>query len=141
MLEGTENDSEGTIILCFDYGLRRIGVAVGNTLTRSARPLTIINWKTNKEKWKAILSIVKDWEPAYLLVGLPCHADGSENEMTPICKNFAKQLSFHAKQKVYLEDERFSSVEAESRCENVGKFIDDEAAVIILEQWFQNQRD
>lgn len=68
-----EKLSEDSIILAFDYGLARIGVAIGNTVVKDSRPLTIIHWKKNQEKWKQITQIMEDWKPALVVVGVPRH--------------------------------------------------------------------
>ena len=76
---------EGTV-LCFDFGLARTGVASGNTLTRSAQPVTIIHARTNDERWKAVEALVKEWEPVLLVVGVPRHGDGTDCDLTPRCE-------------------------------------------------------
>lgn len=133
-----ERLSQDAIIICFDYGLARIGVAVGNMLTKTARPLRIISWKTNEQKWKEITSLLSEWTPAAIVVGVPRHADGEPNAMTATCQKFANQLEGRFHLPVVREDERFSSVEAER--ENSGAdYIDDEAAAVILEQWLRRK--
>ena len=81
---------EGTV-LCFDFGLARTGVASGNTLTRSAQPVTIIHARTNDERWKAVEALVKEWEPVLLVVGVPRHGDGTDCDLTPRCERFARR--------------------------------------------------
>ncbi len=125
----------GAVVLCFDYGLARIGVAIGNSLTRNARPLDIIHWKTNKEKWRAVSSLLDEWKPTFVVVGIPYHKDGNPCPMTASCLTFARQVEGRFQAKVVLVDERFSSVEAESM-DSEADAIDDVAAQIILEQWF-----
>ena len=87
-----ERLSEDSIVIAFDYGLKRIGVAVGNLLTKSARPLRIIHWKKNDQKWAEITQVLSDWQPAAVVVGVPRHKDGKPNDMTPICERFANQV-------------------------------------------------
>lgn len=130
--------SEDAIVIALDYGLARIGVAVGNMLTKTARPLRIIHWKTNEQKWSELSSVLSEWQPAAVIVGLPMHKDGKANTMTPICSRFARQLEGRFGIPVVLEDERFSSVEAESEAEDDADFIDDEAAAVILQQWLNH---
>lgn len=129
-----EKLSEDSIILAFDYGLARIGVAIGNTVVKDTRPLTIIHWKKNQEKWKQITQIMEDWKPALVVVGVPRHKDGAPNSMTPVCENFANQINGRFNVYVARVDERFSSVEVE---EGSDDYIDDLAAQVILEQWFR----
>ena len=83
--------TEGTV-LCFDFGLARTGVAVGNTLTRTAEPLTIIRAQTNDARWKAIEALVAEWDPALFVVGVPVHGDGTDSTITQRCRRFARQL-------------------------------------------------
>jgi putative Holliday junction resolvase len=120
-------------ILGFDFGLKRIGVAVGNTLIRQAQPLTIISAATNDEKFDAIKKLIDQWQPARCIVGLPHHPDGADHEMTVRCRRFANQLHGRFGVQIHLVDERYSSaVIAHQR----GERIDAEAAAIILQQYF-----
>lgn len=120
-------------ILGFDFGLKRIGVAVGNTLIKQAQPLTVITAATNDAKFAAITTLVNEWKPARCVVGLPCHPDGAEHEMTLRCRRFANQLHGRFGLPAALVDERYSSaVIAHQR----GELIDAQAAAIILQQYF-----
>ena len=122
-------------ILAFDFGLKRIGVAVGNTILKQAQPLTIITAATNDDKFSAIALLVSQWEPDTAVIGLPRHTDGAEHEMTLRCRRFANQLHGRFGLATVLVDERYSSaVIAQLR----GKPIDDEAAAIILQQYFDD---
>lgn len=120
-------------VLGFDFGLKRIGVAVGNTLLRQAQPLTVITAATNDAKFAAIAALVQEWQPARCVVGLPSHPDGTEHEMTVRCRRFANQLNGRFGVATVLVDERYSSaVISQQR----GDVIDAEAAAIILQQYF-----
>lgn len=122
-------------ILGFDFGLKRIGVAVGNSILMQASPLTIITAATNDDKFSAIAKLVADWEPDLAIVGLPLHPDGAEHEMTVRCRRFANQLHGRYGLEIVLVDERYSSaVLTQAR----GEFIDDAAAAIILQQYFDD---
>ena len=122
-------------ILGFDFGLKRIGVAVGNSILKQAQPLTIITAATNDDKFSAIAKLVADWEPDLAIVGLPLHPDGAEHEMTVRCRRFANQLHGRYGIQTVLVDERYSSaVLKQAR----GEFIDDAAAAIILQQYFDD---
>lgn len=124
-------------VLAFDYGLARIGVAIGNLLTRTARPLQIISWKTNTAKWTEIGKLFAEWQPQAAVVGIPSHKDGNPTSVTPACKRFANQLRGRYNVPVFGVDEQFSSEEAQSR--HLGeKYIDDEAASVILERWLSS---
>lgn len=122
-------------VLGFDFGLKRIGVAVGNTLLKQAQPLTIISAATNEAKFAAIAELVRQWEPSLCIVGLPCHPDGAEHEMTVRCRRFANQLHGRFDVATVLVDERYSSAVISHQR---GDLIDDQAAAIILQQYFND---
>ena len=120
-------------ILAFDFGLKRIGVAVGNSILKQAQPLTIITAATNDDKFSAIALLVREWEPDLAVVGMPLHPDGAEHEMSVRCRRFANQLHGRFALATVLVDERYSSaVLSQQR----GQLIDDQAAAIILQQYF-----
>ncbi|HIU37776.1 MAG TPA: Holliday junction resolvase RuvX [Candidatus Aphodousia faecigallinarum] len=120
------------VIVGFDFGLKRLGVAIGNTLTKEARPLQIIDSRTNQSRWTGIEKVLKEWNPSALVVGVPRHPDGTAHEMTARCERFARQLEGRFHLPVYPVDERYSSAVVDSEAD----FIDDEAACIILQQFF-----
>jgi putative Holliday junction resolvase len=122
-------------VLGFDFGLKRIGVAVGNTLLKQAQPLTIISAATNEAKFAAIAELVRQWEPSLCIVGLPRHPDGAEHEMTVRCRRFANQLHGRFDVATVLVDERYSSAVISHQR---GDLIDDQAAAIILQQYFND---
>jgi putative Holliday junction resolvase len=131
-MSGTAIVMEETL-LAFDFGLKRIGVAVGNTLLRRAQPLTIIEADTNEAKFAAIAALIEAWRPARCVVGLPCHPDGTEHQMSMRCRRFANQLRGRYGVESILVDERYSSaVIARQR----GERIDADAAAVILQQYF-----
>ena len=122
-------------LLAFDFGLQRIGVAVGNTLLKQAQPLSIITAATNDGKFRVIAELVGQWEPGLVVVGLPLHPDGAEHAMTVRCRRFANQLHGRFGLETVLIDERYSSaVITQER----GQRIDDVAAAIILQQYFDD---
>lgn len=123
---------EGTV-LAFDFGLKRIGVAVGNTFLRQAEALNIIHAPTNDGKFAEITRLIQQWQPVLCVVGLPMHPDGADNEMTQRCKRFANQLNGRFNVTTVLVDERYSSAVLPSQR---GQFIDDHAAALILQQYF-----
>ena len=120
-------------VLAFDFGLKRIGVAIGNTLLREARPLTVIAAATNDAKFAAIAALIGEWKPDRCIVGLPLHPDGAEHEMTVRCRRFGNQLNGRFGVPVVMVDERYSSAVIDQRR---GERIDDQAAAIILQQYF-----
>src|SRR5512138_3413854 len=80
------------VVLGFDFGARRIGVAIGNSVTREARPLTTVSATTVVARSDAVAALVGEWEPAQLVVGIPRHPDGTPHDMTARCERFARQL-------------------------------------------------
>ena len=125
-------------LLAFDFGLKRIGVAVGSTVLKQAQPLTVITALTNDAKFAAIEALIKEWQPARCVVGLPLHPDGAEHEMTVRCRRFANQLHGRYGIPSVLVDERYSSaVLGAAR----GETIDAQAAAIILQQYFNEHAE
>ncbi|MES2105610.1 MAG: Holliday junction resolvase RuvX [Pseudomonadota bacterium] len=120
-------------ILAFDFGLKRTGVAVGNTLLRQAQPLCIISAATNEGKFAEISALIQTWQPVLCVVGLPMHQDGAAHEMTQRCQRFANQLHGRHSVPVELVDERYSSAVISTRR---GEHIDAQAAALILQQYF-----
>jgi putative Holliday junction resolvase len=120
-------------IFAFDFGIKRIGVAMGNTLLRQAQPVQVISAVDNATRFAAIAALLEEWKPARLVVGLPLHPDGAEHEMTARCRRFANQLHGRFGLPVELVDERYSSAVIAARR---GQRIDDQAAAIILQQYF-----
>ena len=120
-------------VLGFDFGLKRIGVAVGNTGLRQAQPLTTIAAGTNDAKFAELESLIKEWHPAICVVGLPRHPDGTEHEMSARCRRFANQLHGRFSVQTVLVDERYSSAVIPQKR---GELIDAQAAAIILQQYF-----
>ncbi|MBS7808079.1 Holliday junction resolvase RuvX [Variovorax sp. PCZ-1] len=119
--------------LSFDFGVKRTGVASGTRLTATATPMQTIHTAVMDERFTAIEKILREWQPDALVVGIPTHPDGAAHEMTQRAQRFARQLHGRFNLPVHEVDERYSSVEAESRG---AKDIDAEAAAIILEQFF-----
>jgi putative Holliday junction resolvase len=122
-------------LLAFDFGLRRIGVAVGNTMVRQAQPLLVISAEANAAKFAEIAALLKEWQPARCIVGLPLHPDGAEHEMTLRCRRFANQLHGRFGMVTVLVDERYSSAVLMAKR---GEVIDAQAAAIILQQYFDD---
>ena len=132
------------IYLGFDFGYKRIGVAVGQRLTSSASPLATIDAKLGIPDWTIVQKVINQWHPEALIVGLPTCVDDSELYTTSAARRFAKQLKKRFALPVHLVDERLSTVEARGRLFEQGGYrklkkteIDGIAACIILEQWLQ----
>ena len=120
-------------ILAFDFGLKRIGVAIGNTMICQAKPLSVITATANEPKFAAIESLIREWGASRIVVGLPSHPDGTEHEMSARCRRFANQVHGRFNLPVDLVDERYSSAVIAAKR---GEVIDDRAAAIILQQYF-----
>ena len=137
---------EGTL-LAFDFGHRRIGVAVGQTLTGSANALAVIPVAA-KPDWQAITLVMTEWKPVAVVVGLPLAADGGETDMSKDARRFGRQLEGRYAIPVFYEDERLTSFSAEQRFVNAREqggmrrkdsaLKDAMAAQIILESWLQS---
>ena len=115
-------------ILAFDFGEKRIGVAVGNTITKTAEALKIVQEKNQDEKFKAIEALIQEWQPQLLVVGLPTHPDGAEHEMTLKAKRFGNQLHGRFQKEVVWVDERYTSVSVQDDNDAL-------AAQLILQQY------
>lgn len=130
-------------LLAFDYGEKRIGVAVGQTLTGTANPLETIRVTGAGPDWGAISRIVRAWQPDTLVVGLPLNMDGTEQGVTARARRFANQLHGRLGLPVDLVDERLTTREARDRLACAGRAGDDDhpvAAQIILEGWLNQQK-
>lgn len=139
---GKSTTQSGTV-LGFDFGERRIGIAVGEHLIGSANPLTTIDNESNEIRFITITELVKEWQPKLLVVGLPLSLDGSENTLTQLCKKFARRLNGRFNLPVVLIDERYSSVEASQLLNQSGikgraqkVMLDQVAAQTILQSYF-----
>ncbi len=138
------------LILAFDFGRRRIGVACGDTVSRTAAPLAAVSAGNSGAHWALIDTLMRDWKPATVVVGLPYNVDGSESAMTVAARGFAGELAGRYLLPVQLVDERYSSLEAGTRLKaaresglrkrRVAKTdIDAAAACIVLERWFNEK--
>lgn len=120
--------------LAFDFGLKRVGVASGNTLTGTAHPLRTVA-ATGNARFAAIARLVDEWQPDALVVGVPFHPDGAEHENTLRARRFARQLHGRLRLDVHEVDERYTTTEAHS--EGAGD-LDAASAALILEQYLRN---
>jgi putative holliday junction resolvase len=137
---------DGTV-LAFDFGSRRIGVAVGEMMLGTARPLTTISAEGNDARFAAIAKLIAEWQPDRLVVGLPLSLDGEVQEMTERCRRFARQLEGRYRLPVTLVDERLTSTEADERLRTRGldwrqrkASLDAEAAATLLQSHFDELR-
>ena len=142
--------SRPQIVLAFDFGRRRIGVACGDTVSRSASALEAVPADDAGPRWEVIAALMRDWQPDMAVVGLPYNVDGSDSAMTAAAREFAADLGQRYRLQIALVDERYSSREAEARLKSarasglrrrrVAKAdVDAAAACIILERWFTEE--
>ncbi len=129
--------SRPATLLCFDFGTKRIGAAVGQTLTDTATPLEIIPVRNNRPDWDRIGALIAEWQPQALVVGNPLNIDGSRHPITDRADAFARKLHGRYRLPVKRADERLSTVEAHSRQQN-GDAVDHVAAQVILEGWLRD---
>jgi putative Holliday junction resolvase len=134
-------------IVAFDFGTRRIGVAVGQGITETATPLSPLSAHNGVPQWEVLQERIKPWQPQALVVGLPLKMDGSDQPLTKLVRIFIEELNQRTQLPVYGMDERLSSVEARSRLFKDGgraalqkNSIDSFAAKLILEDWFSRPR-
>ncbi len=121
-------------LICFDYGEKRIGIAVGQTLTATATPVDTILVKQGKPEWQKISKLIEHWQPEALIVGQPLHLDGARQWITDLAEKFGRQLQGRYHLPVHYADERLSSFEARRRLKQVTD-LDPVAAQVILETW------
>jgi putative Holliday junction resolvase len=121
-------------LLCFDCGIKRIGTAVGQTITSTATALEIIKTTNNKPDWNSITRLIKEWSPDRLIVGKPFQLDGSRQEMTDIAERFSRQLAGRYNLPVDMIEEQLSSYEARRELKSTYD-LDAVAARLILETW------
>ena len=131
-------------VLAFDFGTKRIGVAVGELELAQAHPLSTLHGEGNERRFAEIAALIEEWRPVRLVVGLPLALDGTPHAMTARCIRFANQLRGRFGIDVDYADERLSSVEAEDRLRDSGHstrtaraHVDTLAAQIILQSYFQ----
>jgi putative Holliday junction resolvase len=138
------------IVLAFDFGLRRIGVACGDTVSRSASALQAVPADSGNPRWEAVAALLRDWQPDLAVVGLPYNVDGSDSKQTLAARGFAAELTRRYALEVALVDERYSSLEAEARLKSARESglrrrrvakadVDAAAACVILERWFSEK--
>ncbi len=125
-----------TIVLGFDYGTKRIGVAVGNSLTGSAQAMSVIQNTDSEQTNQKIKDLINEWQPSCLVVGLPFYPDGAEHAMTKLSRSFGQQLAKQFCKPIHFIDERYSSVLLEQDSQYQGS-VDSHAAGLLLEQFFR----
>lgn len=133
-------------VLGFDYGTKSIGIAIGQEITATARPLLSIKAVDGIPKWEEIGALITEWKPDLIVVGLPLNMDGTEQEMTQRARKFANRLSGRFGVKVETQDERLTTADAKARLFEMGGYkaltkgqVDAMSAVLIVESYFENQ--
>ncbi len=132
-----------TTLLGFDYGTRKIGIAVGQTVTGSATALKTLRSRDGRPDWEEIGRVIGEWQPEALVVGLPHDLDDSETEIADRARRFSRQLHGRYRLPVHLMDERLTSMEARRHApERLANrdHLDAIAAKLILETWLSEQR-
>ncbi|MGH2348861.1 MAG: Holliday junction resolvase RuvX [bacterium] len=124
----------GQGVICFDYGAKRIGVAIGQSLTGTATPLETIPVRNGRPDWRRIAVLIERWSPVALIVGHPLNMDGSRQAVTDAADRFARRLTGRFGLPVHRADERLSTFEARDRTGRSSD-LDAVAAQVILESW------
>ena len=133
--------------MAFDYGTRQIGVAVGQTLTGNAEPLTNLRARDGVPDWDQLARLIREWEPNVLVVGLPLNMDGSASDMSERAARFARRLNGRFQLPVETVDERLSTFEAKQHLKDQGRTpssyrddpVDSLAAALLLQTWLSSQ--
>ncbi len=132
-------------VMGFDFGLKRIGLATGQTITGTATPLCVLLAVNQKPDWSGIATQIEQWRPDALIVGIPYLADGGESDITRAARNFSKQLGQRFKLPVFTIDESYSSYAAEQLLKTDTKIakhnkheIDKIAAAMIVQSWLDS---
>lgn len=142
------NDKDQTpkILLGFDFGMKRIGVAIGQTVTQSARPLDTIQAKEGIPNWNAITKLIRKWLPDALVVGIPLNMDGTLQPISHLAQQFVADLRKHYPLPIYEIDERLTTKAAREKLFTQGGYkalqdgqVDRVAAQLILQNWFASQ--
>ena len=138
--------SQSRTILSFDFGMKSIGIAVGQEITGTASPLQALKARDGIPDWDKLEQIFAEWKPDLAVVGLPLNMDGTQQQVTFAAKKFANRL--HARYKVQVEtsDERLTTVDAKAQLFEMGGYkkldkglVDSASACLILESWFERQ--
>ncbi len=139
---------KSTILLGFDFGMKRIGVAVGQTVTKTARALTTLSAKQGIPPWEMLDKLIKTWQPDAFVIGIPLNMDGTEQPLTHAARHFATELNAHYQLPIYEMDERLSTKDARERVFAQGGYkalqngqIDSVAAQLILQNWLSQHNE
>ncbi|MGL4474115.1 MAG: Holliday junction resolvase RuvX [Shewanella sp.] len=132
-------------VLGFDFGTKSIGVAIGQQITGTARPLLSLKATDGIPNWEDIGKLIAEWQPDLVVVGLPLNMDGTEQEMTKRAQKFANRLNSRFGVKIHTQDERLTTADAKARLFELGGYkaltkdqIDAVSAVLIIESYFDS---
>lgn len=136
------------VVLGFDFGTRRIGIAVGQTVTRTASAVATLTSRDGGPDWTGIGRLIEQWRPTALVVGVPLRMDGTEHELTRLARRFGNRLQGRYHLPVFCVDERLTSVEAERLLDEAGALrredkatVDSVAAQLLLQSWLNQIPD
>jgi len=131
------------VLMAFDFGMKKMGVAIGQTITKTARPLVTLPMKAGSPNWKTIDQLIQKWRPDAFIVGIPLNMDGTEQVISSHARNFAIGLHEHYALPVFEMDERLTTKDAKEQLFTRGGFkalqdgqVDQVAAQLILQTWF-----
>lgn len=131
--------------LTFDFGMKSIGVAIGQSITGTASPLAALKARDGIPDWDEIATLLAEWQPVALVVGLPLNMDGTPQAITANAKKFGRRLAHKFLIKVFYQDERLTTVEAKARLFELGGYkklskekVDSVSACLIYESWLVN---
>ena len=128
-------------ILAFDFGTKKIGVAVGQTSTFTSSPLQVISRKDNKVNWNEIIILLDEWKPELIIVGKPLNMDGTDSEiMKEVDRFFLKLKDIYDAKYEYI-DERLTTFEARQILEDRNSLVDASAAKILIDNWFEQNKE
>lgn len=133
-------------LLGFDFGLKHIGVAVGQVITATANPLTVVRASNGQADFSAIKKLIKEWQPDGMVVGIPINMDGTDNRITKAARRFADELRVKFNLPIWQIDERLTTVDAKEALFASGGYqaldkgsVDSYAAKLILESWLREE--
>jgi putative Holliday junction resolvase len=138
----TQDNCSLETVIAFDFGMKSIGVAIGQSITGTASPLQAIKAQDGIPNWEILQVLISQWQPNALLVGLPLNMDGSEQAITASVRSFVGRLKHKYNLPVFLHDERLSTVDAKAKLFELGGFkklskekVDSVSACLIYESW------
>ena len=135
---------DSSVVMAFDYGLRNIGIAIGQNITKSASTFYAVKAKEGKPDWIKLDSIVEEWQPGLFIVGDPFNMDGTKSDFQKRISKFSSELKKRYEVSVHMVDERLTTKEAKERIKNEANGLKGSAnkhsisAQIILEDWFRS---